>query len=150
MLAHAEYAAGTTVSWLHATYTILIAAAETGGRLGMFEALHAADAGPPRHVHLGEDETIFVAEGRLRFWLEGETFERGAGEAAFVPRGREHSFIVLGPSPARLVTTVTPGGFEGFFPAVARERLRVPEDLPRLREVGRLYGSEFTGPPLPR
>jgi quercetin dioxygenase-like cupin family protein len=155
MLAHAENAVGTnaartTVSWLHATYTILVAAAETGWRLGMFEALHAADAGPPRHLHHGEDETIFVAEGRVRFWLDGETFERGPGEAVFLPRGIEHSFIVLGPSPARLLTTVTPGGFEGFFPDVAREKLRIPEDLPRLREVGKLYRTEFTGPPLTR
>lgn len=84
----------------------------------------------------------------MLFWLEGRTLTKGPGEVVFVPRGKEHTFHVVGSQPARFVTMMTPGGFEGFFPAVARGGYRIPEDMPAVAAIAADYSLEFTGPPL--
>lgn len=140
--------AGTTVSWLHSVYKILITPDETGGLLGMFATVGKPHSGPPRHIHHNEDEVIHVVEGEVLFWLEGETFTRGAGDTVFIPRGREHAFHILSETPARFVTCMTPGGFESFFAAVANRGLQIPQHMPEISAVAATYGCEFTGPPV--
>ncbi|MGR9173258.1 cupin domain-containing protein [Hyphomicrobiales bacterium] len=140
--------AGTTVSWLHSVYKILLTPHETNGLLGMFSAVGAPDSGPPRHVHENEDETIHIVEGEAEFWLEGETFRRGAGDTVFVPRGKEHAFHIVSSTPARFITCLTPGGFESFFAAAARDGLQIPQHGKELNALAGQYGCRFTGPPL--
>ncbi len=140
--------AGTTVSWLHSVYKILITPAETNGLLGMFSATGLPNSGPPRHVHLHEDEVIHIVEGEVEFWLEGETFFRGAGDTVFIPRGKEHAFHIVSETPARFITCMTPGGFESFFAAVAQRGLQIPQHMPEVASVGAAYGCRFTGPPI--
>lgn len=82
----------------------------------------------------------------MLFWLEGRTL-KGPGEVVFVPRGKEHTFHVVGSQPARFVTMMTPEGFEGFFPAVARGGYRT-EDMPAAAAIAADYSLEFTGPTL--
>jgi len=143
-----QVAPGTTVEWLHSTYKILLTPDQTNGELGLFEALCAPEAGPARHIHHKEDETFYILQGEVMFWLEGETMTRNAGECVFIPRGKEHTFHVVGPNPARMLVAMTPGGFEGFFPAMAAGAYRIPEDMPTVVETGWAYNLEFTGPPL--
>lgn len=38
-----------------------------------------------------------------------------------------------------------PGGFEGFFQAVADAKLDVPKDLAAIEEIGRRYHLKFLG-----
>lgn len=142
------FPAGTTVSWLHSVYKILITPAETNGLLGMFSAVGRPNSGPPRHIHLNEDEVIHIVEGEVRFWLEGETFVRGAGDTVFIPRGTEHAFFILSATPARFVTCVTPGGFESFFASAAGRGLQIPQHKAELDALAADYGAVFTGPPI--
>ena len=46
----------------------------------------------------------------------------GAAKGIFIPRGKEHAFLVTGPRPAEFVTAVTPGGFESFFARAAEDK----------------------------
>jgi quercetin dioxygenase-like cupin family protein len=142
------FPAGTTVSWLHSVYKILMTPAETGGQLGMFSAVGEPGSGPPRHVHHNEDEIIHVVEGEVLFWLDGETFMRSAGDTVFVPRGKEHAFHILSKTPARFVTCLTPGGFESFFASVAKRGLQIPLHKKEIDTVAADFGCEFTGPPV--
>ncbi|MDF2117981.1 cupin domain-containing protein [Roseiarcaceae bacterium H3SJ34-1] len=149
MNAHAQIAApAEVITWLDSTYKILLTTAETRGRAGMFESIGEPNTGPPRHIHHREDEIIYICEGEALFWVEGRTFLRQAGAVVFVPRGKEHAFRVTGDGPARFLATLTPGGFEGFFPAVARNALKVPEDMPDICRIAGDFNCEFTGPPL--
>lgn len=145
---HKTSLAGTSVDWHNATYTVLLTPQESNGAIGVFEGLVAPDSGPPRHIHHNEDETFYIVEGEVTFWVAGETFIRNAGEMAFVPRGTEHTFHVESSHPARMLTIMTPGGFEGFFAEMARDNLRIPEDMPRIVEIAQKFNLEFTGPPL--
>lgn len=149
MNAHTEIPGpGTTVDWHGGTFRILLTPAETEGRLGMFEAIVPPGFGPPRHIHHNEDETVLILEGEARYWLDGQTFDRKAGDVVFLPRGKEHTFKIIGDSLARLMGIVTPGGFEAFFPVLARRRIKLPENAAEFAAIAARFSSEFTGPPL--
>lgn len=135
------------VNWLGTSYKIHLAR-EHGESLGMFESVAPARSGPPRHVHHREDEIFYILSGDVLFWLEGESAIKGPGEVVFVARGREHTFQVVSDRPARMLTLLTPGGFEGFFGEMARNGYRIPEDMKEVTAVGERYGVRFTGPPL--
>ncbi len=135
-------------SWLGTAYKIMLTPAETGGHLGLFESLDQPGYGPPRHIHNKEDETFYVLSGEVEFWMNGQTRMAGPGNTIFVPRGTEHTFRVAGELPARMLTMMTPGGFEGFFAEMAKHRCRIPEDMDQVAEIGEQFNLTFTGPPL--
>jgi hypothetical protein len=72
----------------------------------------------------------------------------GPGDIAFVAKGQEHTFRVVGEMAARMLTVMTPGGFEGFFVEMAKDQYQIPQDLPKIAAIGSGYNLEFTGPPL--
>ena len=136
------------VEWLGAHYRTILGSAESGGAISVVDTVTPPDAGPPRHIHADADETFVLLSGDCEFWLEGERFFRGPGEAAFVPRGREHSFRVTGDSPGRHLVILTPGGFEGFFYAMAAGKYEIPGDMEKIAEIAATFHLTFTGPPL--
>jgi len=136
------------LEWLGVRYKVLLPASESAGALSIVDSLSPAGSGPPRHVHEREDETFILMSGSCEFWLEGETFTRNAGETAFMPRGREHTFRVLGDHPCRHLLVLSPGGFEAFFADMAQGRFRIPEDMDQIAASAARRGLRFTGPPL--
>jgi quercetin dioxygenase-like cupin family protein len=137
-----------TVEWLGVTYRTILSAEESGRQISMVESVSPVGSGPPRHIHHAEDEVFVLLSGECEFWLEGATFNRGPGEAAFIPRGKEHTFRVIGDIPCRHLLILTPGGFEGFFADMARGGYRIPEDMPAIEESAGRHNLTFTGPPL--
>ena len=136
------------VTWNGMDYEILLNAKEGVSSIGSFVSMDAPGSGPPRHIHHDADESFFVLSGEVEFWVAGETIFAHAGMMLTVPKGTEHCFRIIGANPARMLTIMTPGGFEGFFGAVAKENLRIPEDMQRIAEIGTQYNLSFTGPPL--
>ena len=134
--------------WVGAEYAILLHAEETQGRIGMFESVDAPGFGPPRHVHDNEDETFHILAGEVEFWVSGERRVAQPGDTLFVPRGTEHTFRIIGDHPARMLTIMTPGGFEGFFVEVMEGEYAIPRDMDAITAIGRRYNMRFTGPPL--
>ena len=135
------------VAWLGTDYTITIDRQDSGGIVGMFEAMVPAGEGPPIHVHHNEDEVIHVLAGEYEFWLDGATRRLGPGASVFLPRGVPHTFRVVGKVPGRNIAVLTPGGFEAFFVDVAAKNLRIPDDIGELTTIAERYGLEFLGPP---
>ena len=121
-------------------HIIRITADQTGGSLGCFESEVPAGDGPPLHVHEKEDEFFRVLDGHFAFWCNGSRVELGAGGVICVPRGSEHRFQNIGASMGRLMIVLTPGGFEGFFPAVAREP---GASLDRICQIGAQFNLRF-------
>jgi quercetin dioxygenase-like cupin family protein len=139
---------GAEAIWLGTTYRTILHTEDSGGAMSIVDSTGPVDSGPPRHIHDREDEIFVILTGRCLFWLEGETFERGAGETVFIPRGREHTFRVIGNAPSRHLVILTPGGFEGFFSDMAAGQFRIPEDMDAVMESATRYSLRFTGPPL--
>lgn len=100
------------------TFAALADAERTAGAVAVVvSTVTSADLTPP-HSHEREDETFVVLEGRCVFTIGGETYDAGAGDLVFAPRGLPHSFRVVGER-ARLLTVLTPGGLESFFAVLA-------------------------------
>lgn len=94
---------------------VLLTAAETGGSLGSWEETVAPGCATPWHVHHREDEMLHVLTGRVRVFCGSRSFTAEPGAAVMLPRGEAHRVENAGDAEVRLLATVTPGGFEGFF-----------------------------------
>jgi quercetin dioxygenase-like cupin family protein len=137
-----------TITWAGVTFRTILETAATEGRMCIVDSVAPPGFGPPRHVHKLEDETFVVLTGEIEVWLEGVTRFAGPGESVFIPRGREHTFRVVGDRPCRHFVILTPGGFEGFFADMAAGQCRIPEDMPTVLESAARHAMDFTGPPL--
>ena len=137
-----------SVEWRGVSYRTILSAEDTGGAISIVDSVSPPGSGPPRHIHHDADETFVMLSGDTEFWIDGERFTCGPGESAFVPRGIEHSFRVVSDIPSRHLTILTPGGFEGFFAAMAKGQYRLPEDMPKVLAIAEAFQLTFTGPPL--
>lgn len=59
------------------------------------------------HTH-DQDHVLVMRSGRMRWTVEGETFDAGAGDVVIAPSGVEHAFEVLGHEPVRLLCVESP------------------------------------------
>jgi mannose-6-phosphate isomerase-like protein (cupin superfamily) len=125
---------------------ILMPARTTDGALSIFEDHNGPGAGPPLHVHHDADEIFNVVAGSYCFVCNESLIEAGAGDIVLVPRGAPHTFRNCGTGPGHLIVTMRPGGFEGFFRAVADAKLEVPRDMSEIAAIARRYHLEFLGP----
>jgi quercetin dioxygenase-like cupin family protein len=123
--------------------------AETGGAMTFFETVAAPGFGPPHHVHVREDEFIYVLEGRLRIRLVETIHETPAGAFVFIPKGLPHTWQAVGAAEARFVFAFAPAapGMERFF-----ERSGELQAETRLVDAFERFavdaGMQVIGPPL--
>ncbi len=123
---------------------ILVSGDATGGAYAVGLRISQPGFTSPLHCHSREDEVFHILEGRLRIWCDGRDIDVGPGDTTALPRGLPHSFQVISATPARLLTTLVPGGLENFFAAVAELG---PEHQARLIAISRDYGIEYVGSP---
>ena len=125
---------------------ILMPATATGGELSVFEDHNDPGAGPPFHVHHDADEIFVIVSGSYKFVCGENVIKASAGDVVLVPRGAPHTFLNCGTGRGHLLVTMRPGGFEGFFRAVADAKLDVPRDMAAIAEIARKFHLEFLGP----
>jgi quercetin dioxygenase-like cupin family protein len=126
--------------------TVLLDGAQTGGRFALLELRQVRGDEPPRHLHHWEDETLYVLHGELTVYLGDASLPAAAGTAVLLPRGVEHSYVVLSGS-ACMLALYTPSGFEGFFRELADGATGARASLDRVISVAARHGCEITGPP---
>jgi len=120
---------------------------KTGGAMAVVETTVRPGDGPPKHVHTKEDELFYILDGQFRIWRGEEILDVGAGAVAFLPKNVPHTYKNIGTGPGRLLTTITPAGFEGFFREVSKRGLSAPKDMQELTTLANQYGLQFLGPP---
>jgi quercetin dioxygenase-like cupin family protein len=103
------------------------------------------DVGPPPHHHAW-DEAYYVAEGSVKFTLDGREVVLGAGEFMHIPANVVHGFHGASDHPARLLIFDAPAHAEGFFVDAAREVRTIPQDLPKVPAIGERHGIHFLPP----
>ena len=76
------------VTWFNGDiYRMPLTSAETGGAIGIVEAIVPPGGGPAPHVHERSDETFYVIAGEVEFLLDRETFLRAPrGRGVYAPR----------------------------------------------------------------
>jgi quercetin dioxygenase-like cupin family protein len=97
-----------------ARYTHKVTGAQTAGRLFQMLVAEPRGAAPPLHVHRDADETFYVLDGEVAFYVGQMEIPATAGDFVFVPMGCPHTFLVRSEQ-ARMFVTFGPGGVEGFF-----------------------------------
>ena len=94
--------------------TVLTASAETDGKLAMLTLELPRGAGVPAHVHDHTTEGIYVLEGSLRVWLDGEEHHLAGGDYVSIPAGTPHRWEG-GAFFTKAISMTTPGGLEALL-----------------------------------
>lgn len=69
---------------------------------------------PPAHVHQREDESYYILEGSIRFWIGNEIFDAKAGDFIHLPKGIPHKFELQSECVKELMW-MTPSGLDQWF-----------------------------------
>jgi quercetin dioxygenase-like cupin family protein len=133
--------------------TIKASAEQTNGEFLLIEELAPRGTATPLHVHPEDDESFFVLEGEMTFYLEdGQPIPASAGSFIHIPKGHvPHAFYVESETARFLVLTRPP--HERFIRAAAEPaptRTLPPPAAPDMEMVmaaAREAGMEFLGPP---
>lgn len=139
--------------WFFGTLlTVKASAEQTGGRFSLVEQYAPRGMATPLHVQPEDDETFYVIEGDLTFYLEdGQPIPASAGSFVHIPSGTPHAFQVDSET-ARFLDLSTPQ-HESFIRAAgepAKERILPPPGPPDMEKVGaaaQQYGVDIVGPP---
>ena len=135
--------------------TMKASSAETGGAFSLFEDREVLGKPTPLHLHPGDDEVLYVLEGEILAYIDGQEHCVGQGGVFVAPRGVPHAFLVTSKA-ARLLCLTVPGtGWaevqyselcEPASPdAIPGSR---PPDFERVREVAKRSDTiEILGPP---
>jgi quercetin dioxygenase-like cupin family protein len=122
---------------------------ETGGALTLFESVVPPGDGPPLHVHVDDDEFMYVLEGTLRFRLGDSERQAPAGSFVFIPKGLAHTWQNAGDTDARFLAgfALAALGMERFFERTgeAADEVRGPDAF---RQFADDAGMQVLGPPL--
>jgi hypothetical protein len=68
-----------------------------------------------QHSHEHADETLYVLEGTLSGFLDGQRRDVGPGAYLFIPRGRVHAQGNCSGRRLRFLVHIAPSGFLGFL-----------------------------------
>ena len=122
-----------------------VTTAETGGGLFVIEQTSHERGGPPRHLHLEQEEWFYAVEGRFVVEVGGRTHQLGPGDSILAPRNVPHAWAFVGDGVGRLLIAFTPAGrMEAFFRTVTETRAMPTVDP----ELWLAHGLRVTGPPL--
>ncbi len=123
----------------------------TGGRIAVIEDVAPRGEGTPLHTHAADDETFYVLEGEMTFWLGDAAPITGiAGTFVHIPGGVVHAFRVESETARYLIfTTARHGEFYRAISEPALERVLpppAPMDMERVEAACERYGVQIVGP----
>jgi quercetin dioxygenase-like cupin family protein len=122
---------------------------ETGGTLTVLETVVTPGDGPPLHVHVKDDEAVYVLEGEIDFRVGADVYLNRPGSFVFIPRGTPHTFQNVGSDDGRMLLMFTPSGIERLFELAAASGATSADDE-GWASAAREAETEMVGPPLRR
>jgi quercetin dioxygenase-like cupin family protein len=153
-IAHGRQSIDRSVWYSGWLLTFLATAEETQGGFALIEAVAGKGNVPPPHIHQREEETFYVLEGEMTFFVGDRTIKATPGTMVIVPRRTLHSFVIESDR-VRMLTLLTPAGMEGWFkefsvPAPSMT-LPPPADVPyseieKMMAQASKFGIEFIPP----
>lgn len=141
----------TLLNVLGDAYTILATSDQTNDAYVTVHARVLPGNGPPPHIHTHEEESFYVLEGEMTFWLAGEPMKAGPGSFVRIPPGRPHTFKNQTEREAQMLFTLVPGRrIDRFFRSIASPlppgetpTPPTPETIARVLEQAPHYGIEI-------
>jgi quercetin 2,3-dioxygenase len=122
--------------------TNMVTSAESDGALSMTTVQGTFGPPLPLHVHERTHETIYVRNGRVRVWLDGEQHVLAPGDLASIPAGTAHTYAFES-AVARAVVVNAPGGLERLYAlaGTATEDYVFPAEAPPLPDPDALAAA---------
>jgi quercetin dioxygenase-like cupin family protein len=119
----AAFAAGAHVEnslfYMGSLMSVLASTKATGGAFSLLEYRSQPGHEPPPHLHIGQDELLYLVEGEIEAYTPDLTAIRvGAGQSLFLPRDQAHAWYVTSPTLRMLILT-NPAGIDNYFAAMA-------------------------------
>lgn len=136
---------GRAVTALGSTYHVKTDGAHVANAFSLMEEEFWGET-TPLHAHPEAEESFYVLQGRVEIWADGATSQASSGAFIVVPRGAPHALRRLSAEPVRMLTIVSPPGFERIFAAVAEiGEEDLLDDPERLAALAAQYGTEVLG-----
>lgn len=138
--------------WMGATSTNFLATGDlTGGKFAMVDERAPRGVGAPLHFHAADDESFYVVEGEVSFFVGDTPPRRGsAGTFVHIPGGVVHGFRIESETARYLIfTSVRHGEFYRAITLPSREGGLPPlekVDGENISRACREFGIEFVGP----
>jgi quercetin dioxygenase-like cupin family protein len=105
--------------YLGSLMSVLASTKATGGAFSLLEYRSQPGHEPPPHIHVGQDELLYLLEGEIEAYTPDLTAVRvGAGQSLFLPRDRAHAWYVTS-STLRMLILTNPAGIDEYFAAMA-------------------------------
>lgn len=139
-----------------------VSAKDTNGALCVFEG--TGEQGGPKHLHLEQDEWIYILEGQFEFIVGNKRLHLGPGESLFIPRNTPHVWRCISGLPGKILTAYQPAGkMEEFwrelgnpanigpiFPTLEQMQTKTftQAQIDAMHQFFAKYGMDLLGPPL--
>lgn len=126
-------------------YTGLVARSQwTRGSHCILDQIVPAGLFTPVHTHTREDQAVFVLEGSLTCWVDGEREALESGDYAFRPAGLPHSLWNASEEPVRMLEITSPGErFEEYIGKVSDLVDSGAADADTIAALATDYGISF-------
>lgn len=123
---------------------LLVPGQQTQGRFALVENVVRPAEEPPLHMHTVEDEVIYVLQGEITVYLDGNWRTCAVGDCVLLPRGSEHTYCIESEE-ATLLILLMPAGFEDYY--LEMDRPVEPERyVERMIAASARFGLEIGGP----
>ena len=116
---------------------------QTGGGYYLFESEFGPESGNRLHVHIHEDEMVYVLEGAILIRLGDGKLETSEGGVVHLPKTIPHALYNPLKTPLRILALAIPGGMEMFFDELESAMQDGSMDDAKHREISRKYGIEW-------
>ena len=139
---------GRVIRAFGAEMTFHLTGDQTGGRHMLATIISPPHGdGPPAHYHENEDECFVVQEGRMSFFIDGQWREVAPGTMVFAPKMSVHTLKNIGDTPARILVSASPAGFENFF-AKCEKEFQKPggPDMAKILAISSEHGIHYVNP----
>jgi quercetin dioxygenase-like cupin family protein len=124
--------------------SLLVTGDQTQGQFALVETVVRRTEEPPLHSHTRENEFVYVVQGEVKFYLDGNGMTCAAGDHVFLPKGSEHTYSIESEE-ARMLVLLMPAGLEGYYQEM-NKAVDVEQSIERLITVSARYGMEIMGP----
>lgn len=125
-------------------YAVRLSSTKTNGAYAIVECVAPPGCSTLMHIHRNEAEHFVVLAGTYRFLIEDRLFHAPIGSSISVPKGSRHTWRNMSNETGRLLSILTPGGFENCIQSVRDS----PAD--KIPEVVERYGCLIVGQSLSR
>src|SRR5688572_10228546 len=100
---------------------------------------------PPPHTHRNEDESYYILEGEIRFWIGDEIVDARAGDFIHLPKNIPHRFELQSECVKELMW-LTPSGLDKWFwdnsaPAPGMQAMAVMKEPPPAEMIAHFVRS---------